>query len=772
MSIQFIKPLFNLLRRWHYKQISDQDRESASPAPSKGDPYCVNYLLLFYFLLLLFVYCDELLRFFRFMFLYSLAPEKLITLIAGVMVIVFSMIGRRLNVKAIPAEVNILDGIVLLIIIVYFCLYLPFPDWSFDTQNYHQYLQVQSFTDPVQKNYFPVYQYSTFFSLADRIYYFSRLFFGYRLGTIINLYILVLIYFQVKEIIIILIEKYHLVNVGNVLTTTAYHILIQIISSIFAFLTISSEFLFANLSIYKVDIVALPLFLEVLRLIIKPKSSGKLELYISALLCGFAISIKLTSLLPAFTLIVMFITTHRQYFKLKTILTMILSLFLPVSIYLIFNFSSTGNPIYPYYNEIFKSPFYPAVNYKDVRFGPKNLAELIYWPVIAFLNSERISELGQYSGRLALGYGLLLLVAPLTLLKNNKFHTLIPLACLSLGNIFLWAMTTGYIRYALIIELFIGIFLAQFILLLLKDYHIQPYNIIAFIVTVTFIIQAVYAHTIFFVLRLDWGQRTGLMPALVNTIVFGNKRAMDSYKENYLDNLSYVFHDRPPYLSGNESSLLNGIGAWLTPHMSAGYSVLLRDNIPLISGDDTIVGNGPGLERIKLLESHENVYAVIDLPHIDYVIESMNRSGFTFSRITYIFPSFNNHDDPLLLFKLKKSNLGNSIYMLTANQDFDLPFSTNGNISKLEFFIAAHPAYIREGGDDLRLTISLSNDKDEKILFEERINPRIFQKITVHLPESLKMPNKGQNLCFRFRISGIRESKTSDRAILINPRLR
>ena len=52
---------------------------------------------------------------------------------------------------------------------------------------------------------------------------------------------------------------------------------------------------------------------------------------------------------------------------------------IPASVYLAFNYQCTDNPLFPYYNGIFKSEYFPIFNFKDLRWGGQNAFEKFLW---------------------------------------------------------------------------------------------------------------------------------------------------------------------------------------------------------------------------------------------------------------------------------------------------------------------------------------------------------------------------------------------------------
>lgn len=96
---------------------------------------------------------------------------------------------------------------------------------------------------------------------------------------------------------------------------------------------------------------------------------------------------------------------HIKELRIKDWFCAVLGGIYPFGMYLIFNYVCTGNPVFPYYNSIFKSVYFSANNFKDVRWGGTNLLEKIFWIVYAaFRPSYRQSEIFDFApGTLIVG---------------------------------------------------------------------------------------------------------------------------------------------------------------------------------------------------------------------------------------------------------------------------------------------------------------------------------------------------------------------------------
>lgn len=101
----------------------------------------------------------------------------------------------------------------------------------------------------------------------------------------------------------------------------------------------------------------------------------------------------------------------------------------------------TGNPVFPMFNEIFRSPFYPAVNFSDNRWSGKFSIGILY--DITF-QTKRFME--GYDGAFGLGHLLVLPAAVMATLFAKRSFALILLTILVVASALLMPLTQ-YARY-------------------------------------------------------------------------------------------------------------------------------------------------------------------------------------------------------------------------------------------------------------------------------------------------------------------------------------
>lgn len=129
-----------------------------------------------------------------------------------------------------------------------------------------------------------------------------------------------------------------------------------------------------------------------------------------------------------------------------------------------------GNPFFPYFNNVFKSPYYAEqfLTYKD--FYKKTLSDYFLFPYKAsFQLSERItSESPMLDVRLALGYTLLWIAIITSLFKRNlstvikRHKNIVFLIIFSVISYALWLQIFSIIRYAIPFEMLIALFIVLY----------------------------------------------------------------------------------------------------------------------------------------------------------------------------------------------------------------------------------------------------------------------------------------------------------------------
>ena len=208
-----------------------------------------------------------------------------IVLISLLLCLVIFLFFRRKSLNQIKdfiytPKFNKGDWLIMMVILFFTALRLPIPDVSFDTLNYHLYLQNPELANNITYNFFPSAIGTFSFPLSDHVFNIFRVLLGYRGGVLLNTLILIVIYLQVKDIL--LLNK----TINDFFQNHSYFLTIA------AFSVISTEFILANIGGYMVDLLALPFLLEILKWTTAEKHDPKFVLPYIVLLAGFAVSLK------------------------------------------------------------------------------------------------------------------------------------------------------------------------------------------------------------------------------------------------------------------------------------------------------------------------------------------------------------------------------------------------------------------------------------------------------------------------------------------------
>ncbi|MEP9351325.1 hypothetical protein [Xanthobacter sp. KR7-225] len=116
-----------------------------------------------------------------------------------------------------------------------------------------------------------------------------------------------------------------------------------------------------------------------------------------------------------------------------------------------------GNPIYPFYDGVFKSPLGDGVNGGDLRFIPTTMLDYLIYPLHwAFQSGTQASELAVRDPRL-----LLLLISSIVLISVHFFirpiaRTLLFLIVFGIASYVVWLLRFSILRYAVVLEVISG----------------------------------------------------------------------------------------------------------------------------------------------------------------------------------------------------------------------------------------------------------------------------------------------------------------------------
>ena len=214
-------------------------------------------------------------------------------------------------------------------------------------------------------------------------------------------------------------------------------------------------------------LVMLALWLD-LRAVEAPTRSFReiwLPIALAGLLAGASLGLKLTNVIyvaPLSMLILLLLGFRLAIVAGLAMVLAFVALWLPFALILWREF---GSPLFPMYNDIFRSPDYYAIRVADLRFLPRNWMQGIFYPFYWLQpNSGMVAELRMRDARVALGYiavlGLFSLIAFQTRLRLEALcqqRSTILLVAFCVSAYAIWAKMFGIYRYFVLVESLAGV---------------------------------------------------------------------------------------------------------------------------------------------------------------------------------------------------------------------------------------------------------------------------------------------------------------------------
>lgn len=234
---------------------------------------------------------------------------------------------------------------------------------------------------------------------------------------------------------------------------------------------------------------------------------------LSGLFIGIANGLKLTSAIYTPAIVLSLLLVYRDFSFLRISFLFSISwlfafLFAGGSWFLKV-FYKVGNPIFPMYNELFKSDWYPSVNFLDGRFKPQTIYDYFFYPVKWSVNNHSVvTEVAFQDPRFLIGLFSLLILLLVGLKTKNKKNAnehinndiakfLYSFTAISYIT---WISLFSIIRYAVVIEILLG--LSTSILVLLTCSAISKKSIFLYCLAMILILYLVQERTVY----PNWGR--------------------------------------------------------------------------------------------------------------------------------------------------------------------------------------------------------------------------------------------------------------------------
>ncbi|HEV3468139.1 MAG TPA: hypothetical protein VG148_02385 [Pyrinomonadaceae bacterium] len=511
--------------------------------------------------------------------------------------------------------------IVALPLAFFYALRAALPDMSWDVLDYRLVNAERALRGwpMIEGDFFP--SRFPFNPAPDMALGLGRRLLGYRLGTVVNLLALVWAGTILEKLLRPFVARPRLRAAGVLL------------------LILSEQTLF-EVNNYMVDLLALPLLLEATRLAFKTGEDARARrraLVRVGLYLGAALAFKLTNLAfaaPLFLLCAYRLARSGRRFEWASLSWAAGAAALPLLPYTLYMYWQTGSPVFPLYNHVFQSPYWPAPDPRTERWGPvvddprfKNMRawEVLLWPLLLPFRVEHTGgDLGPHWGRLSLAF----LAAVVGALWRKADARVRQLSAATLAGALLWSAASGMHRYAMYVEAAGGLVLIYLITKLWQasaeprrsfDYRKTFASVLVLVLVVQSASACVYGY------EFEWGGR----PAF-----FKNPRGHLREARHFLRD-----HSARAFLSEEERALLDGVEVWAqSGPLTGGYQLLLRPDAPqwclfMPEFFSTEVARTRFARAVEAARG-KRVYTLALTEHLRSSIENVQAAGLGVGRVT------------------------------------------------------------------------------------------------------------------------------------------
>lgn len=579
-----------------------------------------------------------------------------ISILLSAIILIYPLWMTTKKIK-ITKDFNKSDIIFYMILFAIMIVTIPFADRAFDTYNYHLYLQENPFGNKLNYDLFAGKIFNTYsYAFSDRLFYLFRYIFGYRLGLLLNYFLMIILYYQVKKIVKNISTKDEKKN--------------EIVITLISTFSITSLAIIDIVDSYYIDIISIVLLLEALSIVLfseKIKKENFKSNYLFGylgLLFGLSFAVKISNAIPIIVIFIIFILRHRNFWKclnIKNITITLLLFFFPFFLYMIYTYLQTGNPFFPFYNTIFHSKYFANTNWMDTRFGPKRFLDVLVWPIIIMIKPIRCIDTAIVEPMWCIGYIVTILYSIYSLIKIAKKRKVINYERLifSITTIIMyliWAkFLLGYSRYGLIVLVLASINT----FMILQDVIKNKKYFIASLLIIALLYNYAYSGYNYMFNKQEW--------------IYNN--SFNNGLSNYQYNIDNIFFRENKLVKFPKKS------TWAVVYDNSALLQSLNDEIPMINlyelkflRKKSAYKNAQTIEMIqKRLEKYENIYSAVDSVDLNYFLESLNLYGYKISKVEDVISSkqLSKNNYYVYIFKIEK-DLDAKNYETTFNKEYTI----------------------------------------------------------------------------------------------------
>ena len=426
------------------------------------------------------------------------------------------------------------------------------------------------------------------------------------------------------------------------------------------------------------------------------------SIWLSALFYSFAVSTKQQALLASPVYLIYVLYNYKNFLKKDAIILLTIIFFT----FLIFGLSSylealylTGNPTFPFFNSIFKSPFYPPVQF-SAYWKEGFDVNLIY--LFTFF-SEKYYEgsVGSFGFQWLILLPLILLIYLFNLKNNN--HGFILLSALIVFCLIFYF--TSYLRYVfpafILFLIFFGMTLNNKNIIRLNSFNFKVLNNLIILTIILNLLFITTAH---------WGYRNFSYKNIFNTEEFNKNSTPIKHLASKVNELN-LFNENVIFFSQPFASVLNAKAIYTN-----WYNTTINTKINLSGNSDDL---------LKIFKEYKIKFLIIDSNDTYY----QNKKKIIDTLI-----------EPVFLHPFM--NVG--VYKLKEKYEWSLQLLKNPNFED------------NTGWSKFSEKNFLDNQDNIKI-----VNPAIFQEIKVEPNQIIKHSLLAK--CFKEPASGRNQINWSDK---------
>ena len=208
-------------------------------------------------------------------------------------------------------------------------------------------------------------------------------------------------------------------------------------------------------------------FLAGVWFLLRAPENGRFN-WIGGLLVGISAGLKITNIPIALAFGIALAFTYPHPRKLFSVAMAVLVGFVVAGgWWFAFNYNNFGNPLFPYYNGVFKSPWYPELNFRDTRWGAESFLGLVSLPFNMAKGTTTVIEANYQETHWLIFSFLFIFAAAYAMVNVIKIgvarvsRSTVLLALFCALAFLLWAYMLHYLRYLMVPELLLPLAVAM-----------------------------------------------------------------------------------------------------------------------------------------------------------------------------------------------------------------------------------------------------------------------------------------------------------------------